>query len=58
VGIRRISEPDQPERHFDNLQKAWILVLPSFTNPDRIDYFTQFNKRRRAHVWVASRRVV
>ena len=53
VGIRRISEPDQPERHFDNLQKAWILVLPSFTNPDRIDYFTQFIKRRHAHVWVA-----
>jgi TetR/AcrR family transcriptional regulator, transcriptional repressor for nem operon len=58
VGIRRISEPDQPERHFDNLQKACILVLPSFTNPDRIDYFTQFIKRRHAHVWVASRRVV
>jgi AcrR family transcriptional regulator len=48
VGARRISEPDQPEHRLDNLQKAWILVLPSFTNPGRIDYFTQFIKRRHA----------
>jgi hypothetical protein len=46
VGIRRISDLDQPEHYLDNLQKAWILALPSFTNPDRIDYFTQFIKRR------------
>jgi TetR/AcrR family transcriptional regulator, transcriptional repressor for nem operon len=48
VGIRRISDLDQPEQHLDNLEKAWILALPSFTNPDRIDYFTQFIKRRHA----------
>jgi TetR/AcrR family transcriptional regulator, transcriptional repressor for nem operon len=48
VGIRRISDLDQPEHRLDNLQNAWILVLPSFTNPDRIDYFTQFIKRRHA----------
>ena len=48
AGTRRISEPDQPEQRLDNLQKAWILALPSFTNPDRIDYFTQFIKRRHA----------
>ena len=48
VGTRRISDLDQPERYLDNLQKAWILALPSFTNPDRIDYFTQFIKRRHA----------
>ena len=46
VGIRRISNADQPEHHLDNLQNAWILALPSFTNPDRIDYFVQFIKRR------------
>jgi TetR/AcrR family transcriptional regulator, transcriptional repressor for nem operon len=45
VGIRRISDLDQPGRHLDDLQKAWVLALPSFTNPDRIDYFTQFIKR-------------
>ena len=48
VGTRRISDLDQPEHHLDNLQNAWILALPSFTNPDRIDYFTQFIKRRHA----------
>ncbi len=48
VGIRQISDLDQPEHHLDNLQNAWILALPSFTNPDRIDYFTQFIKRRHA----------
>jgi AcrR family transcriptional regulator len=46
AGVRRISDIDQPEQHLDNLEKAWILALPSFTNPDRIDYFTQFIKRR------------
>ena len=48
MGTRRISDLDQPEQHLDNLQKSWILALPSFTNPDRIDYFTQFIKRRHA----------
>jgi AcrR family transcriptional regulator len=48
VGTRRISDLDQPEHYLDNLSKAWILALPSFTNPDRIDYFTQFIKRRHA----------
>ncbi len=48
VGIRRISDLNQPEHYLDNLQKAWTLALPSFTNPDRIDYFTQFIKRRHA----------
>jgi AcrR family transcriptional regulator len=48
AGIRRISDLDRPEHHLDNLQKAWILALPSFTNPDRIDYFTQFITRRHA----------
>ncbi len=48
VGIRRISDLDQPEHHLDNLKNAWIMALPSFTNPDRIDYFTQFINRRHA----------
>ena len=48
VGVRRIGDLDQPEHHLDNLQEASILALPSFTNPDRIDYFTQFIKRRHA----------
>ncbi len=48
VGIRRTSNPDQPENYLDNLQKVWILALPSFINPDRTDYFIQFIRRRHA----------
>jgi TetR/AcrR family transcriptional regulator, transcriptional repressor for nem operon len=48
VGMPRISDLDHPEHYLDNLHKAWILVLPGFTNPDRINYFTQFIKRRHA----------
>jgi TetR/AcrR family transcriptional regulator, transcriptional repressor for nem operon len=48
AGVRRISNPDQPESHLANLKTVWVLALPSFTNPDRIDYFTQFIRRRHA----------
>jgi TetR/AcrR family transcriptional regulator, transcriptional repressor for nem operon len=48
VGIRRISNLDDPEDYLDNFKKAWMLSLPSFTNPDRIDYFIKFMKRRHA----------
>ena len=48
VGIRRTGNLDQPEDYLDNLQKVWMLALPSFTNPDRVDYFTQFIQRRHA----------
>lgn len=46
VGIRRTSDLDQPQGYLDNLQRALILTLHSFTNPDRIEYFTQFVRRR------------
>jgi TetR/AcrR family transcriptional regulator, transcriptional repressor for nem operon len=48
AGVRRINDLDQPESHLGNLKTVWILALPSFTNPDRIDYFTQFIRRRHA----------
>ncbi|MGO9511539.1 MAG: TetR family transcriptional regulator [Mycobacterium sp.] len=48
VGMRRISDLDQPEHYLDNLRNAWMLALPSFINPDRTDYFSQFIKRRHA----------
>jgi TetR/AcrR family transcriptional regulator, transcriptional repressor for nem operon len=48
LGIRRISDLDQPQHYLDNLQNAWMLALPSFANPDRIGYFTQFIRRRYA----------
>ena len=48
VGIRRVNDLDQPELYLDNVQKAWVVALPGFANPDRIDYFTQFINRRHA----------
>jgi TetR/AcrR family transcriptional regulator, transcriptional repressor for nem operon len=48
VGIRRTSNLDHPEEYLDNLRTVLILALPSFTNPDRIDYFTKFIQRRHA----------
>ncbi|MEY8014797.1 TetR family transcriptional regulator [Mycobacterium servetii] len=48
LGVRRISDLDQPEHYFDNLRKTWTLALACFTSPDRTDYFTQFITRRHA----------
>ncbi len=45
-GVRKTTNLDRSEQYLDNLQKAWTVVLPSFTNPDRVDYFTQFIQRR------------
>jgi AcrR family transcriptional regulator len=50
MGMRRISDFDRPEHYLENLQKALILTLSSFTSPDRIGYFTQFIKRRHAFI--------
>lgn len=48
VGMRQISDLDQPEQYLGNLCDAWVLVLPSFANPDRMNYLIQFIKRRHA----------
>ena len=47
-GVRKTSNLDLPEQYLDNLRKAWTVVLPSFTNPDRVGYFAQFIQRRHA----------
>lgn len=48
AGIRQISSLDDPDQFLDDLEKAWILALPGFANPDRLEYLTQFIKRRTA----------
>lgn len=48
LGTRRISDTDHSAQFVENLRRAWVLALPSFTNPDRVDYFTQFINRRHA----------
>jgi AcrR family transcriptional regulator len=48
MGIRQISNLDDPEKFLTDLEKAWKLALRGFANPDRIEYFNQFIGRRTA----------
>ncbi|WP_424742437.1 TetR family transcriptional regulator [Mycobacterium sp.] len=48
AGIRQISSLDDPDQFLEDLEKAWMLALPGFANPDRVEYLTQFIKRRTA----------
>lgn len=46
MGLRRTSNLDEPERFLLDLQKLWSLMLTGVLRPDRIDYFSQFLRRR------------
>jgi AcrR family transcriptional regulator len=46
LGLRQTSNTADPDRFLLDLQKGWTMVLPGFTNPERIAYVTQFIKRR------------
>ena len=48
LGLRQISNLEEPERFLSDLEKSWVLALPGFVNPDRLEYFTQFLRRRTA----------
>jgi AcrR family transcriptional regulator len=48
LGLRQTSSLGEPERFMHDLENAWALVLPGFAKRDRIDYLTQFIKRRTA----------
>ncbi|MCW2687807.1 MAG: transcriptional regulator [Mycobacterium sp.] len=48
AGVRQISSLDEPERFLGDLEKAWVLALPGFVNPDNIAYLTKFIRRRTA----------
>jgi AcrR family transcriptional regulator len=48
LGLRQTSDLSEPERFLHDLEHAWTLVLAGFAKPDRIDYLTQFIKRRTA----------
>lgn len=50
MGLRQTSELDQPQQFLGDLEKTWVLVLPGFVRPERIDYFRQFANRRTAIV--------
>jgi TetR/AcrR family transcriptional regulator, transcriptional repressor for nem operon len=46
MGLRQTSNLDEPERFLLDLEKSWDLVLTGVLQPDRIDYFTEFVRRR------------
>ncbi|HEX2285410.1 MAG TPA: TetR/AcrR family transcriptional regulator [Mycobacterium sp.] len=48
LGLRQTSNLSEPERFLRDLENAWGLLLPGFANADRIDYLTEFIKRRTA----------
>jgi TetR/AcrR family transcriptional regulator, transcriptional repressor for nem operon len=46
MGLRQTSDLDEPERFLNDFEAMWALMLPGFVRAERIDYFTQFIKRR------------
>ena len=46
MGLRQTSDLDDPARFLGDFQKMWSVMLPGFVRPERIDYFSQFIKRR------------
>lgn len=46
LGLRQTSNLAEPERFLHDLEDLWVLVLPGFVKPDRIDYLEKFIKRR------------
>jgi TetR/AcrR family transcriptional regulator, transcriptional repressor for nem operon len=48
MGLRQTSDLDQPERFLLDLETTWALALPGIVRLERIDYFTQFIRRRTA----------
>jgi TetR/AcrR family transcriptional regulator, transcriptional repressor for nem operon len=48
MGLRKTSSLDQPERFLLDLEKCWALLMAGILQPDRIEYFRQFVRRRAA----------
>jgi AcrR family transcriptional regulator len=46
MGLRQSSDLDRPEQFLRDFEKMWTILLPGFVPPERIDYFSQFIKRR------------
>lgn len=56
MGLRRASDLDDPQRFLLDLEKSWAMVLTGILQPDRIEYFRQFVRRRTALAINASSR--
>jgi AcrR family transcriptional regulator len=48
LGLRQTSNLAEPEHFLRDLEHIWVLALAGFVKPDRVDYLTQFIKRRTA----------
>ena len=48
MGIRQACNLDEPVQLLHDFEKALTTVLRGIVQPDRIDYFIQFVKRRTA----------
>jgi TetR/AcrR family transcriptional regulator, transcriptional repressor for nem operon len=48
VGMRQASKLDEPVQLLTDFGKALSTVLRGIVQPDKIDYFAQFVKRRTA----------
>jgi AcrR family transcriptional regulator len=48
LGLRQTSDLDEPKALFGDLEAAWMLVLPGFADPQRLDYLRAFIRRRSA----------
>ncbi|OMC41286.1 TetR family transcriptional regulator [Mycobacterium sp. GA-1841] len=48
LGVRQISDLDDPRRFLTDLEHSWRLALPGFVEPERLGYINQFIRRRTA----------
>jgi TetR/AcrR family transcriptional regulator, transcriptional repressor for nem operon len=48
MGLRQTSNLDEPERFLLDLEKSWAILLKGILQPDRLEYFRQFLRRRAA----------
>lgn len=48
AGIRQVSDLENRPEYLRHIEKAWLQLMPGFVQRDRLDYFTQFVRRRTA----------
>lgn len=48
LGLRQTSDLDEPKTLFGDLEAVWLLLLPGFADPQRLDYLRAFIRRRTA----------
>jgi TetR/AcrR family transcriptional regulator, transcriptional repressor for nem operon len=48
LGLRQTSNLDEPKTLIGDLEATWLLTLPGFADPRRLDYLRGFIRRRSA----------